>query len=265
MVAATVRHNGVGERHYGPRVILPRRIKADLADGAIAATILICPLLVGQALTGIVPDSLLRVFGLGIPAGAGYSLFRDSAGRGTSLGKRVLGLRLIRLEDGKPCTARRVWARNLLDPIPIVDLIDFVFMCVDEHGQKLMDRRLQTHVVEKSDLDPTTVSVRSAPQVRPAEPTRQLPSKGRRGAVILGYWAVSFALFLLAIVMIVPESCLLSDRCSSRDEAVIGILAVVWLALLVGIVAVGWSGWLWGARRRRSMFSGEARTGEGSR
>ena len=95
-------------------------------DGAIAATILICPLLVGQGLAGVVPDSLLRPFVLGIPAGIGYSLFRDAAGRGTSLGKRVLGLRLIRLEDGKPCTPRRVWARNLLDPIPVLGLIDFV-------------------------------------------------------------------------------------------------------------------------------------------
>lgn len=63
------------ERHYGPRVILPRRIKADLVDGAIAATIRICPLLVGQGVAGIVPDSLLRLFVLGIPVGIGYSLF----------------------------------------------------------------------------------------------------------------------------------------------------------------------------------------------
>ena len=106
------------ERHYGPRVILPRRIKADLVDAAIAATIVFCPLLLGQALAGVVPDPVLRTFILGIPAGIGYSLFRDAAGRGTSLGKRVLGLRLIRLEDGKPCTPRRVWTRNLLDPYP---------------------------------------------------------------------------------------------------------------------------------------------------
>jgi hypothetical protein len=40
----------MSERHYGPKVILPRRIKADLVDGAIATTIVLCPLLVGQGL-----------------------------------------------------------------------------------------------------------------------------------------------------------------------------------------------------------------------
>jgi hypothetical protein len=143
----------MSERHYGPKVILPRRIKADLVDGAIATTIVLCPLLVGQGLTGIVPDSLLRSLMLGIPAAIGYSMFRDSLGRGTSLGKRLIGLRLIRLEDGKPCGPRRVWSRNLLDLVPLVDSIDFLLMCFDEHGQKLMDKELQTQLVEQSDFN----------------------------------------------------------------------------------------------------------------
>jgi uncharacterized RDD family membrane protein YckC len=136
-------------RHYGSRVILPRRIKADLVDSAIAAAIFVVPLLFGQALAGSVPDALLRATLLGIPAGFLYSLFRDAAGGGTSLGKRVLRLRVIRLEDGQPCTSRRVWARDLLDPIPIVSLIDFIWMCIDRHGQKLMDKRLRVQVVEE--------------------------------------------------------------------------------------------------------------------
>jgi uncharacterized RDD family membrane protein YckC len=135
---------------YAPRVILPRRIKADLVDGAIAAVIFIVPVLVGQAVSDVVPDAGLRLFFLGIPAAIGYSLFRDAAAGGTSLGKRALGLRVIALEDGRPCRARRVWARNLLDPIPIVGLVDFIWMCVDRHGQKLMDRLFRTQVVEET-------------------------------------------------------------------------------------------------------------------
>jgi uncharacterized RDD family membrane protein YckC len=136
-------------RHYGSRVILPGRIKADLVDSAIAAAIFAGPLLFGQVLAGNVPDALLRATLLGMPAGFLYSLFRDAAGGGTSLGKRVLRLRVIRLEDGQPCTSRRVWARDLLDPIPIVGLIDFIWMCIDRHGQKLMDKRLRIQVVEE--------------------------------------------------------------------------------------------------------------------
>ena len=137
-------------RHYAPKAALPRRIKADLVDGAIAAVILVVPVLVGQVLSDVVPDAGLRLFALGIPAAIVYSLFRDAAAGGTSLGKRALGLRVIALEDGRPCRARRVWARNLLDPIPIVGLVDFIWMCVDRHGQKLMDKLFRTQVVEET-------------------------------------------------------------------------------------------------------------------
>jgi uncharacterized RDD family membrane protein YckC len=240
------------ERHYRPRVILPRRIKADLVDGAIAAALLFGPLLVGQGLTGVLPDSVLRLFVLGIPAGIGYSLFRDSAGRGTSLGKRALGLRLIRLEDGKPCAPGQVWARNLLDPIPVIGLADFVWMCVDKHGQKLMDRKLRTQVVEISDLDAGVASVDPAPPSRPAQPARYLASRGRRVAVILVYWAFSFLVVALTAMMALLASCLEADQCSSREEEMVGILAAAWMALLVGIGVAGWFGRLWGARGRRA-------------
>ena len=136
------------QRYYGPKVVLPRRVKADVVDDAIAAAILFGPLLLGQALVGSVPDPLLRVTIAGIPAGILYFVFRDAVGGGTSFGKRALGLRIIRLADGRRCTPGQVWARNLLDVVPILNLIDFVLMCVDRRGQKLMDKWLRIQVVE---------------------------------------------------------------------------------------------------------------------
>src|SRR5262249_59365367 len=95
------------------KVVLPRRVKADLADEALAAAILFGPLLLGQALVGSVPDLLLRVTIVAFPAAILYTVFRDAVGGGVSLGKRALGLTIIRLVDGRRCTARHVWARNL--------------------------------------------------------------------------------------------------------------------------------------------------------
>jgi uncharacterized RDD family membrane protein YckC len=134
--------------HYGTKVVLPRRVKADLADEALAAAILFGPLLLGQALVGSVPDLLLRVTIVAFPAAILYTVFRDAAGGGVSLGKRALGLTIIRLVDGRRCTARHVWARNLLDVVPIINVIDFIMMCVDRRGQKIMDRWLRLQVVE---------------------------------------------------------------------------------------------------------------------
>lgn len=84
-----------------------------------------------------------------IPGGILYIVFRDSVGTGTNLGKRWLGLQVIDLQTGMPCVSRRVWVRNVLDPIPILDVIDFVLMCLDLRGQKIMDKVLQTQVAEK--------------------------------------------------------------------------------------------------------------------
>jgi hypothetical protein len=52
------------------------------------------------------------------------------------------------VKTGAPCTTDRVWSRNLADLIPIVDVIDFVLMCLDPRGQKMMDKILHIQVTE---------------------------------------------------------------------------------------------------------------------
>jgi uncharacterized RDD family membrane protein YckC len=236
--------------HYGPRVILPRRIKADLLDGLIAAAIFLGPLLLGQALTGTVPGAYLRPLALSIPIAIGYSLLRDAVGGGTSLGKRLLGLRVIRAEDGRACTAGRVWTRNLLDVIPILDVVDFVAMCLDARGQKLMDRRLRTQVVEVSDPNRRIASLRPSGPVALA-PQRPLASLGRRLLIVLAYGAGSLVLFVVAVSTVVPQACQESARrCSVDDRLLLHGLFFGWVGLVAVIVGLGASGRLWGARRR---------------
>jgi uncharacterized RDD family membrane protein YckC len=142
--------------HFGEKVNLPRRYRADLVDGAIASGIMVVPMLVGHAVADLLPDFILRLSGIGLPLGFVYVLFRDAVSGGTSLGKRALGLRLIRLEDGAPCTRGRVWARDLLDIIPFVNFIDFVGTCRDQYGQKEMDKRLGIQLVEVPQADGTS-------------------------------------------------------------------------------------------------------------
>jgi uncharacterized RDD family membrane protein YckC len=101
------------------------------------------------AVGGVLPSVFQPLSIVGMPGGVLYGMFRDSFGKGTSLGKRWLGLRLIDVHTGVQCSGRRVWARNLLDLIPIVNLIDFTLMCLDARGQKMMDKALKTQLIER--------------------------------------------------------------------------------------------------------------------
>jgi uncharacterized RDD family membrane protein YckC len=141
------------------KVILPKRIKSDLLDGFISSVIIFAPAFAVYAFADYISQPFHRMSIIGIPIGALYLLFRDSFGGGTSLGKRVLGLVVIDLRSGQRCDGSRVLTRNVLDLIPIIDLIDFVLTCLDPRGQKIMDKVLGTQVTEseflrRADVEP---------------------------------------------------------------------------------------------------------------
>ena len=83
--------------------------------------------------------------------GAAYLLLRD-AFRGQSIGKFFLGLVVINLETGRPCSFTGSLRRNLLLVLPGANLMA-VFLeartiVQDPQGQRLGDRLAQTQVVD---------------------------------------------------------------------------------------------------------------------
>jgi uncharacterized RDD family membrane protein YckC len=83
--------------------------------------------------------------------GAAYLLLRD-AFRGQSIGKFFLGLVVISLETGRPCSFAGSLRRNLLLVLPGANLVA-VFLeartiVQDPQGQRLGDRLAQTQVVD---------------------------------------------------------------------------------------------------------------------
>lgn len=217
---------------YAPTVILPRRIKAELFDSTIASAIAVVPALIGQGLADRLPDLLLRLFWLGIPAAILYVLFRDAVGRGTSWGKRALGLRIIDVTNGAVCGRGQVWARNLLDVIPVINFIDFIWMCVDKHGQKWMDRWLGTQVVEESDIGRW-----SADAIERREASQPLPPR----------WLTTYTCVVVGIAVLV--------LLSAASGVVIGRRGPLWsmelgFGLFLFAVAVGLlrrKAWAWKA------------------
>jgi len=147
-----VREHSLLEDHPFPKVYFARRLNADTFDGVLAFALLTLPMLLVSSNAASLPDAVRRLGIVGVPAAILYGLFRDAVGRGSSFGKRVLGLRLVDLRTGELCSASRVWLRNITDVVPILNLIDFILMCVDTRGQKLMDKHLRTQLVDRRDL-----------------------------------------------------------------------------------------------------------------
>lgn len=90
-------------------------------------------------------------FVLYLAAGAAYLLFRDAI-RGQSVGKFLLGLVVISLESGRPCSLAGSVGRNLLFLLPGANVVAIFLeartVVRDPQGQRLGDRLAQTQVVD---------------------------------------------------------------------------------------------------------------------
>ena len=84
-------------------------------------------------------------------AGAAYLLLRDAIG-GRSLGKLLVGLVVISLETGRPCSVSGSFKRNLLLLLPGANVVAIFLeartIVRDPQGQRLGDKLAQTQVVE---------------------------------------------------------------------------------------------------------------------
>jgi len=116
-----------------------KRMFAGIADGLIVASCVV--LYMSQ-------DSLLFV-----ALGAVYLLFRDALFiPGQSVGKFLYGLRVISLDNGRPCGRLHSAKRNFILLVPGLNLVAAVLemraITRDPQGQRLGDTLANTQVVE---------------------------------------------------------------------------------------------------------------------
>jgi uncharacterized RDD family membrane protein YckC len=127
------------------RGLLSPYAKADVRRRLFAATIDGLVVVV-SCLLYWTSDSVLY-----LAAGAAYLLFRDAI-RGQSVGKFLLGLVVISLESGRPCSLSDSVGRNLLLLLPganvVAVFLEAQTIVRDPQGQRLGDRLTQTQVVE---------------------------------------------------------------------------------------------------------------------
>lgn len=145
----------VGSVEY-PKAGLGYRVLAQLVDGVITYLPLIIAFIIyTRTLTGMLYGSmgpyLISIFLLlaGVFWTWFYLLVRDGLGQGQSIGKKIFGLMVVRLEDNQPCTKANSAIRNLY--AIALSFIDIIIAMIHEKGQRYGDSRLNTQVIEKQD------------------------------------------------------------------------------------------------------------------
>ena len=117
-----------------------QRLAAQFVDGLVAGAPAVAAFLFMFLLprTGIVLILVAALFG------ALYTLLADGLEGGQSVGKRLVGIRVISMETGAPCTYGQSFVRNLL--LMILGPIDWIFILGERH-QRLGDKAAGTIVV----------------------------------------------------------------------------------------------------------------------
>jgi uncharacterized RDD family membrane protein YckC len=120
-----------------PKADIEKRLFAAAIDGLLFMT----TWLLHRSLDSIAP----------LVGGGFYLLLRDAVG-GQSIGKIMLGLTVVRVETGHPCSAIDSIRRNAMLIIPGANVVALFLeswtIMRDRQGQRLGDRLAQTQVVD---------------------------------------------------------------------------------------------------------------------
>jgi len=120
-----------------------QRLAAQFLDGLVAGIPFVGALLVAFLLPRSDVVAFLPIV-VGAILGALYTLLADGLEGGQSFGKRLVGIRVVSMTTGAPCTFGQSFVRNLL--LMLLGPIDWIFIFGERH-QRLGDKAAGTIVV----------------------------------------------------------------------------------------------------------------------
>jgi len=119
-----------------------------MSSAALAQQRIIAWLIDAAIIVGLV----ILFEGLGRLAGAGYLLVRDGLFEGQSLGKRIMGLKVVAHRQRLQCTVLDSIVRNLLWVVPLANVVmgltGLHALAHDARGRHWGDRLANTWVVK---------------------------------------------------------------------------------------------------------------------
>ena len=119
---------------------LPQRLAAQFLDGLVAAV----PVIAGVLIMVLLSRAGIALIVLGVLFALLYTLLADGLENGQSLGKRMVGIRVVSADTGAPCTFGQSFLRNLL--LAFLGPIDWIFI-FGERRQRLGDKAAGTIVI----------------------------------------------------------------------------------------------------------------------
>lgn len=119
-----------------------------LAVFAVSFVVFMVGLLMMNILTAI--TSVVYIVGIGASLLMlfAYLIFRDGFFGGRSIGKKLMGLKVINTKTNKPCSLKDSFLRNITLVIPILNVIDLLVPFIDPEGLRFGDKLAGTKVVE---------------------------------------------------------------------------------------------------------------------
>lgn len=165
---------------------------------------------------------------------------------GATIGHRRSGLRVVSDSTGGPPNFFVAFVRFFLKAA--LGLPAFVTMALTRRHQAFHDF-----------LTATTVQVKDISVAFPSDfvPARAMgpidegePSRMRRVIVLLLFLLLAYVGLVGVSAIGVTQGCLLNDVCTSGDRLVRRVADIVFLAVMLVIIVLGWQGRLPGSRRR---------------
>jgi uncharacterized RDD family membrane protein YckC len=168
---------------------------------------------------------------------------------GGTLGHHFTNLRVVDDRSGGNVGFLKACARVVLKGV--LGWYSFVILAATRRNQAVHDL-----------LTRSTVQIRDPARARSGQYITErveqvalgMPSRLRRAAVICVYWLLLFVSFLVVLAAmaatgLMSQSCVYKDYCSGVDRMLNLVTSAALLVMMAVVVALGWKGKLFGARK----------------
>jgi uncharacterized RDD family membrane protein YckC len=168
---------------------------------------------------------------------------------GGTLGHYFNNLRVVDEQSGGNVSFLKACARLVIKGL--LGWYSFVILAATRRNQAVHDL-----------LTRSTVQIRNAAKARPGQYITErvelsapgLPSRLRRAAIVCVYLLLLLIAFVIAVDMllaagVLSNGCLNNDDCSGGERLAVPIASIALLVMVAAVIALGWKGRLFGARR----------------